>query len=66
MTSEAARKILAIYRPTIDGGDPQFADALAQAERDPELARWLQEQGAIYETIIEYFGSYVCFECLGV
>jgi len=51
MTSEAARKILAIYRPTIDAGNPQFADALAQAECDPELARWLQEQCTIYETL---------------
>jgi len=49
MTSEAARKILALYRPTIDAGNPQFADALAQAERDPELGRWLQEQSTIYE-----------------
>jgi len=51
MTSESARKILALYRPTIDAGDPQFADALAQAEHDPELARWLQEQCSIYEAV---------------
>jgi hypothetical protein len=47
MTSESARRILALYRPTIDAGKPQFADALAQAERDPELAQ--VAAGAVYD-----------------
>jgi hypothetical protein len=51
MTSEEAKRLLALYRPKIDADDPQFGDALAQAERDPELARWLEEQCAIYEAL---------------
>lgn len=51
MTSEQAKKLLALYRPQIDAADPQFAEALAQAKRDPELARWLEEQCAIYDTL---------------
>jgi len=39
--SDQARAILSIYRPGIDDNDPQFAEALAQAARDPELAAWL-------------------------
>ena len=49
MTSEEARKQLALYRPGIDADDPQFAEALAQVRRDPELSRWLEEQCAIYD-----------------
>ena len=41
MDSDQARAILSIYRPGIDDNDPQFAEALAQAARDPELAAWL-------------------------
>jgi hypothetical protein len=51
MTREEAKKLLAIYRPRIDADDPQFAEALAEAERDPELARWLEEQCATYEAL---------------
>jgi hypothetical protein len=51
MTSEQAKRILALYRPKIDANDPQFADALAQAGRDPELARWLEDQSAIYVAV---------------
>jgi hypothetical protein len=51
MTREEAKKLLAIYRPKIDADDPQFAEALAQVERDPELARWLEEQCATYEAL---------------
>jgi hypothetical protein len=36
---------LALYRPGIDDPhDPFFAAALAHAERDPELGRWLRQQ----------------------
>ena len=51
MTREEAKKLLAIYRPKIDADDPQFAEALAEVERDPELARWLEEQCATYEAL---------------
>jgi uncharacterized membrane protein YbaN (DUF454 family) len=44
---EEAKNILLLYRPeTADAGDPQIAEALALAKRDPELARWLDEHCA--------------------
>lgn len=47
MNNEEAKFILGAYRPDgRDAGDPQFAEALAQAERDPELRRWLEGQRA--------------------
>jgi len=37
-----------MYRPGIDDADdPLVAEALAQARRDPELARWLEQQQAV-------------------
>lgn len=47
MDSRQARTILACYRPGVD--DPRsapFAEALEQARRDPELARWLESETA--------------------
>jgi hypothetical protein len=41
--SDQARAILSVYRPGIDDHDPQFAEALAQADRDPELGAWLAD-----------------------
>jgi len=36
-----------MYRPGLDPAeDPLFAEALAQTTRDPELARWFQQQQA--------------------
>ncbi len=52
MDSQQARTILACYRPGLD--DPQsapFAEALEQARRDPELARWLEREAAFDATI---------------
>lgn len=51
MDSREARSILSIYRPGVDDNDRQFADALAQADRDPELRAWLAEQGNCYREI---------------
>ena len=51
MTSDEARKILALYRPHVDANDPTFAEALAQVERDPELARYLEERCATDEAL---------------
>jgi len=48
---QQARQILELYRPGMDDADPQFAEALAFARRDPELGRWLEEQGAVYASI---------------
>jgi hypothetical protein len=45
MDSQQAREILSAYRPGRgEETDPQIAEALAQARRDPELGRWLEQQ----------------------
>lgn len=45
MTNQEAKFILGAYRPDgRDAGDPAFAAALAQAERDPELRAWFETQ----------------------
>ncbi len=47
MDSREAREILALYRPGgLDAADPRMAEALQQAQRDPELAAWLEQQSA--------------------
>src|SRR5260370_32663587 len=53
MSNQEAKLILQAYRlGGRDAGDPQFKEALAQAQRDPELARWQAEERAI-ETRIQ-------------
>lgn len=48
MNNDEAKFILHAYRSDgRDATDPQLAEALAQARRDPELARWLAEQTAL-------------------
>jgi hypothetical protein len=48
MNNTEAKFILRAYRPGgQDATDPQFAEALAQARLDPELARWFAEQTAL-------------------
>ena len=48
MDSRQSKEILACYRPGRDDpGDPQFAEALEHARRDPELTRWLEQQTAL-------------------
>ena len=47
MDSQEAKLILEAYRSGMDDAEPPFAEALAQARRDPALARWLQEQTAL-------------------
>jgi hypothetical protein len=52
MNREEARQILLLYRPgTADAEDPQIAEALALAKREPELARWLEEHCARQEAL---------------
>ena len=47
MNREAAKTVLLLYRPGLaEDADPQVAEALALAKRDPELARWLEEHCA--------------------
>ena len=51
MNSAEAKKVLLLYRGPIDESDPQFAEALAQAKRDPELAEWVRRQNESYRAI---------------
>jgi len=51
MNTREAREILLLYRGQIDDADPQFREALAHAQRDPELAQWLREQTRCYDAI---------------
>jgi hypothetical protein len=51
MNTEETKQILLLYRGPIDDSDPQFAEALAYAQRDPELGRWLRGQTLCYNTI---------------
>ena len=56
MNRDEAKNILLLYRPgTADADDPQIAEALALAKRDPELARWLEEHCARQEALREKF-----------
>ena len=42
--NEQAKLLLSAYRPGgEDAGDPAFAEALAQAQRDPQLRAWLEQ-----------------------
>jgi len=53
---DEAKTILLLYRPgTADADDPQIADALALAKREPELADWLKEHCARQEALRAQF-----------
>jgi hypothetical protein len=48
MNNEVAKLILQAYRPGgQDANDPRFREALEQARRDPELARWFANEQAL-------------------
>ena len=51
MDSQQAKQILWLYRPGVDDADPQFAEALAYAERNPEVREWLDKQNAEYAAL---------------
>jgi hypothetical protein len=51
MNTREAKEILQLYRGPVDDADPQFREALTHAQRDPELAEWLQEQTRCYDAI---------------
>jgi hypothetical protein len=56
MTSQLAKEVLLRYRPgTADASDPEFAEALDLAKRDPELGRWFAQHQALYFTIRDRF-----------
>jgi hypothetical protein len=50
--SSEAKEILLLYRPgTADTADPQIAEALELARRDPELGRWFEQHSAFQKTM---------------
>src|SRR4029077_1164430 len=51
MNKSEAKEVLSLYRAGLDDADPQFAEALAQVARDPQLADWLGQQGESYRAI---------------
>ena len=56
MDSRLAKEILLCYRPgTADPSDPEFAEALEQAKRDPELGRWFSQHQALHITLRDRF-----------
>lgn len=47
MNNEEARFLLSAYRPDgQDASDPQFAEALTQAQQDPQLREWFETEQA--------------------
>src|SRR2546428_13970624 len=56
MDSRLAKEILLRCRPgTAEASDPEFAEALEQAKRDPELGRWFAQHQAFHNTIRDRF-----------
>ena len=56
MDSRQAREILMRYRPgPIDPADPELAEALDLARRDPELGRWFDQHRAFQDAIRDRF-----------
>ncbi len=52
MNANEAKSILLVYRPGLaDVEDPQTTEALALAQREPELAHWLAEHCARHEAL---------------
>lgn len=51
MTRDEAKRILSLYRPWADANDPDFAEALALARADAELARWFEQHCATQSAI---------------
>ena len=60
MTTQEAKFLLSAYRPDgRDAADPFFAEALAQARSDPELAAWFAREQAMDARISERLGGIV-------
>ena len=56
MDNQQAREILSLYRAGLDdANDPFFAEALAQAQHDPELGRWFEQQRSVDAAVREKF-----------
>ena len=58
MNHEEVKNVLLLYRPDMpDADDPQIAEALALAKRDPGLSEWLAEHCARQKFLREKFGQ---------
>ena len=56
--SDHAKLLLSAYRPGgADATDPAFAEALAQAQRDPALRAWLEESQAFDRAVAGRLGA---------
>ena len=53
MSPLEAKKILLLRRGPADDADPEVAEALAVAKRDPELRQWLESQAQFHESVRE-------------
>ncbi len=58
MNNDEAKFVLSGYRPGgEDAGDASFAEALAQANRDPALAQWFKEERAFDSAMSDALGA---------
>lgn len=58
MNEQEARLILQAYRPGAqDQGDPHFAEALQEAARNPQLARWFAEEQAFDQAMTAHLAA---------
>jgi len=57
MDSQQAKQMLEYYRPGRDDADPQFAEALAQAQRDPDLQQWFELHRALDSVVRAKFSE---------
>jgi hypothetical protein len=56
MSRDQAKEILPLYRPGIDDPtDPEFSEALELVKQDAELARWFEQQCAVYSATRQKF-----------
>jgi hypothetical protein len=57
VNSQEAKDILLLYRPAVDRHDPDFTEALALAQADPELSSWFQQHCAFQNAAASAFNS---------
>jgi hypothetical protein len=57
LNSHEAKRILLLYRPAVDRDDPDFAEAIALANTDPELNAWFQQHCAFQNAASSAFTS---------
>src|SRR5437016_313008 len=56
MDNRQAKKVLTLFRPgNADEAKPEFAEALKQTQRDPELATWFNQHCAFQKAAREQF-----------